>query len=93
LMPTIQLELPAALQPLADNTATMDLAGESVQEVLFALQQRYRAVGQRILTRGGALRQHVNIFLDEDDIRALDGLDTPVNGYRRMIVVASVAGG
>lgn len=93
LMSMIHVELPAALQPLANDTAVMELGGESVGEVLAALQERHAAVGQRVLTRGGSLRAHVNIFLDEEDIRTLDGLQTPVAGYRRMVIVPSVAGG
>ncbi|AGM40149.1 putative sulfur carrier protein [Spiribacter salinus M19-40] len=92
-MSTIQVELPAALQPLADGAAVMALDGTSVGDALAALQARHLAVGQRILTRGGALREHVNIFLDEDDVRALAGLETPLAGYRRMTIVPSVAGG
>jgi len=92
-MHTIQVELPAALQPLAEGAAVVALTGACVGEALASLQARHRAVGQRILTRGGALREHVNVFLDEDDVRALAGLETPLAGYRRMIIVASVAGG
>ncbi len=92
-MANILVELPAALQPLAGGQSELTLAGECVGDVLHALQESHRAVGQRVLTRGGALRSHVNVFIDEDDIRHLQGLETAVAGYRRLVIVPSVAGG
>ena len=92
-MGTIRVQLPAALMPLAGDEAALDLGGEKVGDVLHSLSIRHAAVGRRILTRGGELRRHVNIFLDEEDIRHLQGLDTPVAGYQWLIIVPSVAGG
>ncbi len=92
-MTRIDVEIPAALQPLAGGADRLELAGNQVGEVLTALADRHRDVGRRILTRSGELRQHVNVFLDEDDVRALQGLATPIAGYRRMLIVPSVAGG
>lgn len=92
-MPKITVELPAALQPLADGLSELMLEGEVVGEVLHALQAAYQPVGQRVLTRGGELRPHVHVFLDEEDIRQLDGLETAIKPHQRLVIVPSVAGG
>ncbi len=92
-MAKITVELPAALQPLANHTNALVLEGNSVGEILQALQAMHQAVGQRVLTRGGELRPHVHVFIDEEDIRQLDGLQTPIDGRQRLVIVPSVAGG
>ncbi len=92
-MPKITVELPAALQPLANGSSELVLEGKYVGEVLQALQAAHQAVGQRVLTRGGDLRPHVHVFVDEEDIRQLDGLKTAINGHQRLVIVPSVAGG
>ena len=92
-MPNIIVELPAALQPLAGGVNEITLNGEKVGDILKALMASHQAVGQRVLSRGGELRAHVHVFVDEEDVRHLDGLDTAIDGYRRMVIVPSVAGG
>lgn len=92
-MPSITVELPAALQPLANGASELVLEGERVAEVLQALQTVHQSVGQRVLTRGGDLRPHVHVFVDEEDIRQLDGLNTAIDGHNRLVIVPSVAGG
>ncbi len=92
-MPNIVVELPAALQPLAGGVSEVTLSGEKVGDILQSLMDTHQAVGQRVLSRGGELRAHVHVFIDEDDVRHLDGLDTAIDGYRRLVIVPSVAGG
>lgn len=92
-MTPIVIHLPAALQSLANNQAQLRLQAQTVNEALVQIAQQHDLLAKRILTRGGQLRPFVNVFLDEDDIRHLRGLETPLDGYRAMTIVASVAGG
>ncbi len=92
-MSSIIVELPAALRALAEGRDRLELSGKTVGEVLSALHTQYPLVGQRVLTRGGRLREHVNVFLDEHDIRHIEGLSTAIAGYSSLLVVPSVAGG
>ena len=92
-MTPIIIYLPAALQGLADNQAQLKLTAQTVNEAFMQIARQHDLLAKRILTRGGQLRPFVNVFLDEQDIRHLHGLETPLDGYREMTIVASVAGG
>lgn len=89
----IYIELPAVLQDLADHQATIEVEGATVQKALDQLGQRYPLVLTRILTRGGELRPHVNLFVSGCDIRHNEGLDTSLKAGDELLVVPSVAGG
>lgn len=91
----ITVELPAALWPYARGR-TVDLAGATcatVAEAMAALASRHPGVVDRVLDERGALRQHVNIFVDEENIRFADGLETPVTTESTIVVVPAVSGG
>lgn len=92
-MTPIIITLPAALQSLADNQAQLRLKAQTVNEAFVQIAQEHDLLAKRIVTRGGQLRPFVNVFLDEQDIRHLNGLETPLDGYQEMTIVASVAGG
>ena len=89
----IHIELPAALQSLADGQAQLEMAATTVREALAALGTTHPLLVSRILTRGGQLRPHVNLFINERDVRAEGGLDTPLAPGDTLLVVPSVAGG
>jgi molybdopterin converting factor small subunit len=92
-MPQIRIELPEALQPLAGGAPAVGSEGGTVGEALGALRPRHELLLNRVLHRGGGMRPHVNLFLNERDLRAAQGLDTPLAEGDVLLVVASVAGG
>lgn len=92
-MATIDIDIPEPLRELADGAAQLPANGTTVGAALADLGTRYRVLTQRVLTRGGAMRKHVNLFLNEQDVRAAQGLDTPVRDGDVLMVVPSVAGG
>ena len=92
-MPQIRIELPEALQPLAGDAPAVGSEGGTVGEALGALRPRHELLLNRVLHRGGCMRPHVNLFLNERDLRAAQGLDTPLAEGDVLLVVASVAGG
>ena len=89
----IDIELPDALRPLADGAARVPVEATSVAEALDELGRRYPQARLRILTRGGQLRPHVNLFVRERDVRSVDGLETRLQDGDSLLVVPSVAGG
>lgn len=91
--PSIQIELPAALQALAENQDRVAAAGDTVGAALADLGRLHPLLLSRILTRGGKLRPHVNLFVNERDVRSEDGLETPLRPGDTVLVVPSVAGG
>ena len=89
----IHIELPGVLQELADQQSNVDVEGRTVREALDSLGRRHPMVLTRILTRGGQLRPHVNLFVGGRDIRQGLGLDTQLTDGDELLVVPSVAGG
>ncbi|MEE4640028.1 MAG: MoaD/ThiS family protein [Wenzhouxiangella sp.] len=89
----IRIELPAALQTLAGGQASLEVTGATVAQALEGLGREHPLLISRILTRGGQLRPHVNLFVNELDVRTERGLDTPLSVGDTLLVVPSVAGG
>lgn len=92
-MAQVTVHIPTALRGFTEGSSELSVEATSVREALDGIGRNHRLLLTRILTRGGDLRPYVNIFLDERDIRSLDGLDTPIGNARELVVVPSVAGG
>ncbi len=76
------------------GTIELDLAAPTtLRLVLDALAAAHPAVGRRVRDESGALRRHVNVFVDADNARDLDGLDTTVPEGAEVAVLAAVSGG
>jgi len=89
----IKIELPDALRPLADGAREIAVEAGNVAEALDELGRLHPEARLRILTRGGQVRPHVNLFVRERDIRSGDGLATVLEDGDSLLVVPSVAGG
>lgn len=92
-MARVTLHIPTPLRPHAGGNAALSLEATSVREVLEQAGEQYPALVQQILTRDGAVRRYVNIFVRGEDIRSLDGLATQLHDGDEAIVMPSVAGG
>lgn len=91
----ITVELPSALQPYAGGSAEVRLEGgcRTVGDALGALARRHAGVVDRVMDEQGAVRQHVNVFVDGDDIRFMDGLRTALDERSTIVIVPAVSGG
>jgi sulfur-carrier protein len=91
----ITIELPRALVSRLneDHSVVLDQRCATVGEALSALGSRAPGVLDRIVDEQGAVRQHVNVFLNETSIRELKGLDTRVPEGSTIYLLASVSGG
>ena len=87
------VRIPAQLRTLTGGTGEVAVEGSSVGEVLKGLDAAHPGFAERIFDDEGGLRRFVNIFLDEEDVRFLDGLDTPVTAGQTISIVPAVAGG
>ena len=90
-MPTVHL--PAALSGHAAGQRRVEVAGTTVGKVLAALGQAHPGVGQRVLDEQGTLRRHVNVFVNGESIRYLDGVSTPVGDADELWILPAVSGG
>ena len=87
------IRIPTQLRTLTGGSGTVEVEGSTVAEVLKALDARHPGFADRLFDEAGALRRFVNVFVAEEDIRFLDGLETPVEAGSVVSIVPAVAGG
>jgi sulfur-carrier protein len=91
----LDVVLPGYLQPFAGGRRLVKVedGGATVGEVLQALRSRYPGVYDRVVTEDGKVRPHVNVFVDDESIRYMEGLATPTENARRIVILPAVSGG
>jgi len=89
---SVLVRIPTQLRAATDGAATADVDGATVGDALDALCARFGPLRERII-EDGSLRRFVNVYLDGEDVRFLDGLDTPVAGAGELTILPAVAGG
>jgi molybdopterin converting factor small subunit len=90
---SVKVRIPTQLRPLAGGVGEVEVEGGTVGDALKALDVAHPGFGERLFDEGGNLRRFVNVFMGEEDIRFLSGLDTPVPAGSVVSVVPAVAGG
>ena len=90
-MPT--LRIPALMKFYVENQTEVPLNGATVAEILNDLVTRYPAIKTHILDKNGDLRRYVNLFVNDANIKDLDGLNTIVQENDRVILLPSISGG
>ena len=88
-----KVRIPAQLRTLTGGAGELVIDGSTVGEVLKGLDTAHPGFAERIFDAEGGLRRFVNVFLDEEDVRFLDGLATPVTDAQTISIVPAVAGG
>jgi molybdopterin converting factor small subunit len=92
-MAVVSVRIPTQLRPLAGGVAEVQVEGSTVGEVLKALDAAHPGFAARLFDDAGRLRRFVNVFLADEDVRFLHGLDTPVAEGQTVSIVPAVAGG
>lgn len=90
---TVVVRLPTVLRAQAGGQSTVEVVGTNVREVLASLVSDHPGLGANILDEAGELRKFVNVYVDDEDIRFLDKLDTPVAEGDEVAILPAVAGG
>ncbi len=88
-----KIRIPSQLRTLTGGASEVAVEGATVGEVLKALDAAHPGFAERIFDDTGKLRRFVNVFVAEEDIRFLDGLDTGVAEGATVSIVPAVAGG
>jgi sulfur-carrier protein len=89
----VTVKIPTQLRSAAGGESETVLEGATVREVLDGLYARYDGLGERLADESGSLRRFVNVYVSGEDIRFLDGLDTPVADGAELTILPAVAGG
>ena len=89
----VTVRIPTQLRSLSGGASEVPLEGSTVSELLKALDSAHPGFGERLFDESGELRRFVNVFVAEEDIRFLQGVDTPVTDGQVVSIVPAVAGG
>jgi len=90
---SVSVRVPAQLRTLTGGQAQVTVEGSTVGEALKGLDVAHPGFADRLFDGDGGLRRFVNVFLDDEDVRFLAGLDTPVSEGQTLSIVPAVAGG
>lgn len=92
-MSTISVRIPTVLRPAANGQSVVNIGGSTVGEVVESLVADYPGLESNLLDDDGDLRKFVNVYLNDEDIRFLDKLDTTVAEGDDVTILPAVAGG
>lgn len=90
---TVKIKIPTQLRSLTDGAPQVEADGDTLGQLVKDLDARYPGLGDRLLDEGGLLRRFVNVYVGEEDVRFLDGLDTSVTPDATVSIIPAVAGG
>ena len=89
----VTVKLPTVLRPHAGGERQVDASGETVAEVMGDLIGRFPSLKDQLFESDVSLRRFVNVYLNDDDIRYLGGLEAGVSDGDRLTILPAVAGG
>ena len=89
----VTVKLPTQLRDAAGGATAAQVQGATVGEALEALYAEHGELRERLADGDGGLRRFVNIYLGGEDIRVLNGLDTPLDDGAEVTILPAVAGG
>jgi molybdopterin synthase sulfur carrier subunit len=90
-MPTVRI--PTPLRKYTHGKEEVAVDGANVRAVIDALEASHPGIKERICDESGAVRRFVNVFVADEDIRFLEGLDTAVKASDEVSIVPAIAGG
>ena len=89
----VRVRIPTPLRSLTKGSAHVEAKSGSVLELIDDLERQYPGLRERILDEGGEIRRFVNVYVNEEDIRFLDGDKTPIKDGDEVSIVPALAGG
>jgi molybdopterin synthase sulfur carrier subunit len=87
------IRIPPVLRAAVGGEREVSADGENVGDVLRALTEAHPDTSAQIFGADGALNRYVNVYLNDEDVRVLDGLDTTVGGADVLVILPAMAGG
>jgi len=87
------IKIPPVLRPSTSGEREVTADGSNVGEVLRALATQHPATEAQLFGDDGALNRYVNVYLNDEDVRVLNGLDTSVKDSDTLVILPAMAGG
>jgi len=89
----VKVLIPTPLQKFTNEQATIDCSGTTIAELIESLEQAYPGIKSRICDNEGNPRRFLNLYVNSEDIRFLEGIDTGLSNGDEVSIVPAVAGG
>ena len=89
----ITVNIPTPLRKLTNNLSEVELEAGTVGQLVDGLEGAYAGIAEKLLDDSGEIRRYVNIFVNDEDIRFLDGKETPLKDGDNISIVPAIAGG
>ena len=90
---SVRVKLPTILRKHAGGEALVDADGATLRELLSDLESRYPGITKNVVSDEGGLHRFVNVYVNDEDVRYLDSLETAVNEGDTVSILPAVAGG
>jgi sulfur-carrier protein len=88
-----KVKIPPVLRPSTGGAKELDADGSTVEEVLRTLAAEHPATRSQLFSEEGELNRYVNVYLNDEDVRVLDGLSTSVGEQDTLVILPAMAGG
>ena len=89
----IVVRIPTPLRKYTGGQAQVEVAGSTVREVFEGLESSSAGIKEKVIDDAGEIRRFINVFKSGEDVRYLQGLDTPVESGDELSIVPAIAGG
>jgi sulfur-carrier protein len=89
----VKVVIPAQLRQYTQDQSSIEVDGATVGDVLSAVESQFPGIQERICEPDGRIRRFVNVFVNGEDVRALNGTETPVKDGDEVGIIPAVAGG
>jgi len=90
---SVKVKVPTQLRTLTEGASEISGAGDDIGSLIKDLDARHPGLGERLLDDSGRLRRFVNIYVNDEDVRFLDGLTTTLPDGAQVSIIPAVAGG
>ncbi len=90
---TIKVRIPTPLQKLTKGKAEVEAEGETIVELIEYLERDFPGIKERICGEGGKVRRFINIYVNEEDVRFLEGDKTKLKDGYEVSIIPAIAGG
>jgi len=89
----VKVRIPTPLMKLTNNQAEISAEGATIADILNNLESQFAGIKERICEENGTPRRFINIYLNEEDIRFLEGEKTPIKDGDEISIIPAIAGG
>jgi molybdopterin synthase sulfur carrier subunit len=89
----VTFRVPVSLQKLTADKSRIEVEGGSIKQAVESLNSQYPGIRDSILDEKGNVRRFVNLFVNDEDIRNLQGENTPLKDGDQVFIVPAIAGG